>query len=88
MWDAEGSGNDGVRLLGHELETSGLDWGKDRVSCEVGSVVRALMDVGASQIASCSDDHLVRIWSPREDVARKARSDKELRWRWSGEEEV
>ena len=32
LWDTEGSGNDGVRLLGHELETSGLDWGKDRVS--------------------------------------------------------
>lgn len=32
-WDAEGSGQDGVRLVGHEKETSGLDWGgRDRVS--------------------------------------------------------
>lgn len=32
LWDAAGQGQDGVRLLGHEKETSGLDWGHDRVS--------------------------------------------------------
>lgn len=30
-WDTEGPGDDGVRLVGHEKETSGLDWGRDSV---------------------------------------------------------
>lgn len=34
LWDTEGTGRDGVRLLGHEKETSGLDWGHDKVGLQ------------------------------------------------------
>ncbi|KAI5479845.1 hypothetical protein MNV49_002403 [Pseudohyphozyma bogoriensis] len=68
LWDTEGPGNDGVRVLGHEKETAGLDWGYDT-------------------LASCSDDHLVRAWKFDDRIARKAREDKEVRWKWSGADE-
>jgi len=47
---------------------------------EVGGVDWA----GGDLLASCSDDFLVRFWRPDIDISRKAREDKETRWKWSG----
>ena len=38
-WDSEGSGEDGVRLLGHEREVGCVDWGKDIVRLSTSSTL-------------------------------------------------
>ncbi|KAL8280177.1 hypothetical protein RQP46_007507 [Phenoliferia psychrophenolica] len=68
VWDTEGNGKDAVRVVGHEKEVSGLDWGHETM-------------------ATCSDDELVRVWSFKQGIAQQAREEKEVRWRWSGEDD-
>lgn len=100
-WDTEGGGQDGVRMAGHEKETSGLDWGgKGKVSCsasKLGTVRPKLTDTPMLvQLASCSDDSLVRVWGFNSAVAMQRRAElldqsetgsREVGWKWSGEEE-
>ncbi|KAM0746748.1 WD40 repeat-like protein [Meredithblackwellia eburnea MCA 4105] len=76
LWDtcSSGTSDQGVRLVGHEKEVSGLDWGGGG---------------GRARLASCSDDLLVRVWEARGDVAERRKGGegdgRETRWKWSGE---
>jgi WD40 repeat protein len=83
LYDTEGKGDDGVRVVGHESEISGISWGKDRVRpppFTLSSIILTMM----IQLATCSDDNIVRVWSPNQKIAR-ARVNEEVRRKWAGE---
>lgn len=65
-WDAEGNGQDAVRMVGHEKETSGLDWGgKDRVSSctEISSVRSSSSSLTSVRLSNSSPHALMTLSS-------------------------
>lgn len=104
MWDTEGRGGaeEAVRLVGHEKEVSGIDWASDSVRSTLASTLSPALFLtrlsARAQLATCSDDSLVRFWRSNPTLARARsaagragadwRDDAEA-WklcdRWSGE---